>query len=89
VTDLERNILEVVRNADGPLKGRSIANRLQRHYSSHFRSVLARLKKEGKPESGEGGTLYQIPKAARNDKADPPNSNGHGHIDYKFAGADS
>jgi hypothetical protein len=46
-TDLAQQILDTMRLLDKPLKGRAIASRAGRQYTSHFRRILTDLREAG------------------------------------------
>ena len=45
--DVASQILDVLAEADRPLKGQAIATRAGRKFNSHFKQVLAQLKRDG------------------------------------------
>ena len=48
-------ILALMAEVEKPLKGASIARRLGRRETSHFRGVLAQLRRDGKLHNGGDG----------------------------------
>jgi excisionase family DNA binding protein len=58
-TSIERDILRVLSEADGPLSSREIAKRCERAFNTHFQAFVSRLKKGGIITSPSLGT-YQL-----------------------------
>jgi hypothetical protein len=55
LTDTERDILVLFARAEKPLKGRTVASRLGRSYSSHLRKTLAAMVRRGQLKRAHGG----------------------------------
>jgi hypothetical protein len=55
MTDTERDILVLFARAEKPLKGRTVASRLGRSYSSHLRETLAEMVRRGQLLRARGG----------------------------------
>lgn len=69
LTLLEEDIIALCRRSEGPLKGRTVASRLGRSYSSHLKDTLAEMVREGrllrgrKSLNGEWVNGYVLPAA--------------------------
>lgn len=58
VTEAEREILDLLGRAERPLKGRTVAARLGRSYSSHLRETLADMVRRGQLARGPKGGYW-------------------------------
>ncbi len=71
-SSIRSSIVEVLVNADGGLKGATIARRAGRAFSGAFRQALANMVKEGRLRLTEDG--YEL----ADDDEPTPEANGHG-----------
>ena len=69
--EIARGILDVLRAAEKPLKGRTVAGRCKREFTSHFRTILSGLVKSGQVVLLPGG--YWLAERDRPEDLSGPN----------------